>query len=268
MRALGLELQTMFGMPPLEHVRLAAELGCRHISTGLTPVPWQLDCFPDWSLRSDKKLQRELRAALQDSGVVIALAEGFAIRAARDVRSCEADLDIMTELGAEAVSTVCLDTDQARSEDQFAALWEMVSARGLHLRLEFAPPHTVNTLEKARNLVATVGEGQATLVLDAMHFFRSGSTLKDLAVLPPQLIGYAQICDTTLAQTEGEDYYHDACFNRMLPGTGELPLREFVQNLPSHIPLGIEVPLRSRLTSAEDIRQIAAESVAQIKQWI
>lgn len=258
----------MFGMPPVDHVRLAAELGCRNISTGLTPVPWRLDCFPDWSLRTDKKLQREMRAALQDSGVVIALAEGFAIRDARDVRSCEADLDIMAELGAEAVSTVCLDTDSARSEDQFAILWEMASVRGLRLRLEFAPPHTVNTLEKARTLVAGLGEGRATLVLDAMHFFRSGSTLEDLASLPPQMIGYAQICDTTRVQAEGEDYYHDACFNRMVPGTGELPLREFVLGLPSHVPLGIEVPLRSRLKGAEDIRQVAAESVAQIKQWV
>lgn len=258
----------MFGMPPVEHVRLAAELGCQTISTALAPVPWRLECFPEWSLRTDKQLQRELRAALQDLGIVISLAEGFAIRAARDVRSCEVDLDIMVELGAEAVSTVCLDTDLARSEDQFAALWEMASARGMRLHLEFAPPHTVNTLTKARQLLATLGEGRATLVLDAMHFFRSGATLDDLAALPPHLIGYAQICDTTITQAEGEDYYHDACFNRMVPGEGELPLKEFVLGLPAQVPLGIEVPLRSRLTGAKDVRQIAAEAVTRIRQWV
>jgi hypothetical protein len=29
----------MFGMPPVEHITLAADLNCGHISMGLAPVP-------------------------------------------------------------------------------------------------------------------------------------------------------------------------------------------------------------------------------------
>jgi hypothetical protein len=37
----------------------------------------------------------------------------------------------------------------------------------------------------------------------------------------------------------------EALNERMIPGTGEFPLHEFVAVLPPHLPIGIEVPLKS-----------------------
>ena len=39
---LGIEMLTLLGMPPVEHVKLAAELGCVSISTGLMKLPLAL----------------------------------------------------------------------------------------------------------------------------------------------------------------------------------------------------------------------------------
>ena len=35
MDRLGIEMLSVFGMPPIEYVNLTAELGCRYITTGL-----------------------------------------------------------------------------------------------------------------------------------------------------------------------------------------------------------------------------------------
>ena len=35
MHPLGIEFISVFGLPPVEFVHLAADLGCRHISTAL-----------------------------------------------------------------------------------------------------------------------------------------------------------------------------------------------------------------------------------------
>ena len=99
-RRIGIEMQTVFGMPPVEHVHLAADLGCHCISTGLTPVPWRLDKFPVWSLRDDKKLQKNMKAVMRDRGIAISLAAGFAVRPGVYVQSHSNHLDIMAELGA------------------------------------------------------------------------------------------------------------------------------------------------------------------------
>jgi hypothetical protein len=36
---LGIEFLSVFGLPPVEFVNLAADLGCRYISTGLRSAP-------------------------------------------------------------------------------------------------------------------------------------------------------------------------------------------------------------------------------------
>jgi hypothetical protein len=38
---------------------------------------------------------------------------------------------------------------------------------------------------------------------------------------------------------------HEALSERMLPGDGEFPLREFVRALPQGVPIGLEVPMQS-----------------------
>jgi len=35
MDRLGIEMLSVFGMPPIEYVHLTADLGCRYITTGL-----------------------------------------------------------------------------------------------------------------------------------------------------------------------------------------------------------------------------------------
>lgn len=265
MKRLGIELQTVFGMPPVEHILLAAELGCGHISTALGPVPWKLECFPSWSLREDHALRKKTIAVLNDTGVKFSLAEGFAIRPDSEVKDYANDLDIMAELGAVAVSTVCLDPDQNRCIDQLAILAQLVADRSMKLNLEFAPPHSINTLNKALGVIHQLGSDQIKLLIDSMHFFRSGETLSSLAEIDPHLIGYVQLSDVADIPP-CDDYYREACFDRRLPGEGSLPLQEFIKMIPQSLIIGLEVPIFSRLSDASDVRKLAEEAVKGAKR--
>ena len=258
---------TLLGMPPVEHVVLAAELGCVSISTGLSGLPLAQFGYPDfspypaWSLEHDRMLRREMKAALSDTGVHIGLAEGFRVRPDADLRDRAAALDIVADLGALRVNAVSMEPDMARTYDQLAVLAEMVNERGMKFIVEFAPPNAINTLSGAVAAANHVGRDRCQIMLDSMHFFRSGAKLDDMSNLDASLIGYAQLCDAPMI-SRGGSYMQEAMFARMVPGTGEFPLREWIAALPADLEIGLEVPMIAELQAGVSARDHAARVVA------
>ena len=245
MSRLGIELLSVFGMNPVEQVVLAADLGCGHISTGLTPFPVNPQGYAPWSLRDDPALRRELVAALRDRDVSISLGEGFAIRPNVDVKERGEDLDLMAELGAACLGGVAMDPDLARVTDQFGHLVEMAATRGLQVTIEFSPGLAVATLDQALALIGQVDRPNFKVLVDSMHFFRSGGDVATLATADPDLIGYAQLCDAPRVAVD-PDYMREATFERLPPGAGELPLAAFVAALPRDVVIGLELPMLAR----------------------
>ena len=240
MSRLGVEQLTVLGLAPLEFVHLVADLGCNCISTGLSGMPG----YPPFSLRDNKVLRRELSAALRDRGVSISLGEGCIARPGRDFRDMAGDLDIFQELGAERINTVSMDPDLGRSLDQFGVLAEMSAARGMQSSIELCPVLTINTLASAVAAVRHVGRKDFTLLLDTLHLGRSGATTAELAALDPAMIGYIQLSDAPLNPTN-PNYMDEATFDRMVPGEGELPLRDYLSVLPRDVVVSLEVPARA-----------------------
>lgn len=259
MNRLGINMQTVFGLPPVEFVNLASDLGCSHISTGLSPVPWKRDEFPAWSLTDDLALRRDTIAAVRDRGVAISLVEGFNIRAGIDILDRRADLDVAVKLGAQRAGGVSMEKDPARAFDQLALLADLTAERDLGLAFEYAPPHTFNTFQAALSVVRRIDRPNISLLIDAMHFFRGGGTVSELAAVEPQWIGYIQLCDAPMIGT-GEEYYREASFERKIPGEGELPLVEMLSALPRNIPVGLEVPMQSAI-AAEGLRPVVERIV-------
>ena len=118
----GIEYISVFGLPPVPFVELAAQLGCSHISTGLSSFAFGVCDYPSFSLCEDDNLRREMVAAMRDTGISISLGEGMTVRPDTDVRNYASDLDIFAELGVTRVNTVSMDPDRIRSFDQFAEL--------------------------------------------------------------------------------------------------------------------------------------------------
>lgn len=258
MNPLGIELLTVLGMGPVEHVRLAGDLGCTAVSMGLTQLPFNPHGYPAWSLQDDPALRRELTAAMRDCGVSIAIGEGIGVRPDGNASDRAAELDLFAELGAQRINSVDMGEEKARAFDELARLSEMARERGMAFSVEFCPVFTIASLPAALEVVDHIGRDACTVLIDSMHFFRSGGTIEELEALDPALIGHVQLCDAPL--TASGDYMQEAMFGRMIPGEGGLPLRDFVAALPGGTTLGLEVP---RLAEAEGGRA-ASDYVGEI----
>src|SRR5579862_2646319 len=100
MTSLSLDSLSVFGMPPVAFVDLAADLGCQYVSMAPAPGDCNPHDYPAWSLRDDRSLRRDLIAALAARGLSISIGEGPFVFPDRDVADFAADVELMAELGA------------------------------------------------------------------------------------------------------------------------------------------------------------------------
>ncbi len=256
---IGIEFISALGMPPPAFVALAADLGCRHIGMALEPIV-RLRKFSGWSLRDDAALRRDMIAAMQDRGVSISLGEGFVARPGIDLRDAGGDLDLLCELGVRRVGMISADSDHARALDQCAAFAELADARGLDSLLEFMPGLPIGNVQSAAAAIRHVGKPTFRVLIDTMHFFRSGSTLQQLAALAPEQIGYVQLCDVPRVSRH-ESYANEARFDRLAPGAGELPLLDFLAAVPGDVIVGLEVPMLDRAEAGMALQELLSGAV-------
>jgi sugar phosphate isomerase/epimerase len=241
---LGIGMLSVLGLTPVELVDLAADLGCRYVSTAVQGMPLLPLGYPPFSLNNDAGLRSDLIAAMSDRGVTISLGDGFLVLPGSDVGALRADLDVLGELGVPLINVVSLDPDLARTFDQFAALTELAAQRNIGTVVEPVPSLTVGDLATALAAIKYVGRPDFRLLIDTMHIVRSGAGAADLAAIDPDHIGYAQLNDTTLAPRI-DNYMEEAMFERMVPGEGELPLHALLSVLRGDVVIEIEVPQRS-----------------------
>jgi sugar phosphate isomerase/epimerase len=258
---LGIENLTLMGMPPVEYVELAAELGCVGVSLGLTSMPFErfgfknVNLYPEWSLIDDL-------APLADTGIAISLGEGFRADPSFDVSEKAEWLDILAELGGHRINAVSIENDRSRTIDQLGKLADMTIERGMQFTIEFAPPNAINSLADAVSVVQAIGGGRAKVLVDSMHFYRSGSKTDELSAVDPALIGYAQLCDAPWEPVDGKPYLMESTFGRSVPGEGEFPLQDWVAALPTGTHIGIEAPALAALLAGLAPRDHAARVVA------
>lgn len=258
---IGIEFLSVFNLPPIDFVNLAADLGCETISTGLTSSPFNPLGLAEWSLRDNASLREQMVVAMYDRNITIGLGEGFAVREQVDVAGRYRDLALMAELGVGRINTISLDPDLTRSLDQFAMLAELAAEFDMETTLEFGPGMTIGTLAAAVEAVRHVNRPDFKLLIDTMHLLRSGSTAADVAALPPEMIGYVQLCDSPLVDGE-RSYMEEAMFERMTPGTGELPLLDVLAALPAELPLSLEIPQLTLARAGVDHYERLGECVA------
>lgn len=253
MDRLAIEFICAFGMHPADFARMAAELGVNHIGLAPSPITDNPHNYPAWDLRSDPALVRETKAALDKHGVSLSQGEGFLIMQGLDMADNEPLFDIMAELGAPMVNTVVVEQDRSRALDQFALYAEMAQQRGQIPLIEFMPMMQPGNLSQTLQFLEDSGAGNAQIMLDAMHFFRSGSMLRELANAPQSAIGYIQLCDaplpagdTAMTPEMMQAYGEEARHERMCPGDGDLPLADFLTALPRDLSVGLEIPMMSK----------------------
>ena len=242
-RQLSLAHLTAIDAPPPVLIEAAAEAGFDAVGLRLLRVTAD---SPGYPLMDDAGAMHETRAALRGTGLRVSDIEFIKITPEIDIPGLLPMLDAGAELGARHVITAPYDEDLERLADRLGILSEAAEERGLTAVLEFFPWTPVPDLSACWKVVKAAGPRTGMLV-DALHFDRSGSSSDELAALPAERLPFAHLCDAlVLAEYTTEQLLHTARAERLSPGTGEIDLVRFIGALPQDIPLGLEVPVSGR----------------------
>lgn len=259
---LALEFISALGMAPDAMAALVADLGLTRFGLAAQPIT-RAPAFAPWSLLEDPDLRLRTRAAMERCGVSLSLAEGFLVRPDQPVSIHIPAFDLMAELGAPRVNLVNLGGGGEAAIDAVRDFGRHARERGMRTTIEFLPMLAPGTFAAA---LAFAERAEVQVLVDAMHFFRSGGQVDELTAAADR-IGYVQICDVPLPAT-AEDYGLEASHDRLQPGEGDLPLAAFLAALPTDVPVGLELPMMRHASPDVDMRALLAPAVAATRRLI
>jgi sugar phosphate isomerase/epimerase len=247
-RQLSLAHLTVLDTTPPELVTVAAAAGFRTIGIRLTATPSV--GVPPYDVLHDGPMLRETLARLADTGVSVLDTEFLRFEPDQPVGVPDGFLEVSARLGAQNVLVMSARPQESRTLDRFGDLCDGAARYGLQVNLEFAIYTGVRTLAHAAEMIARSKRANASVLIDALHFSRSGGLPAHVAQIDPSLFRYAQICDAggdRPGPTDTPALIREARTGRLLPGQGVLPLKELVAALPADLPLAIEAPCRATL---------------------
>jgi sugar phosphate isomerase/epimerase len=267
MRPISLAHLTVLDTTPPELVSVAAAAGFRTIGIRLTATPSV--GVPPYDCMSDGPMLRETLTRLKDTGVSVLDTEFLRFEPDRPVGVPERFLEASARLGAKNVLVMSAEPEEDRTLDRFCDLCDRAAQFGLQVCLEFAVYTGVRTLAHAAHVIARSKRANASVLIDALHFSRSGGLPAHVATVDRSRLRYAQICDAgpdMPAPTDTPNLIREARTGRLLPGEGVLPLVDLVRALPPDAPLAIEAPCRetAHLPALERARRAHAALTALV----
>jgi sugar phosphate isomerase/epimerase len=246
MRPISLAHLTVLDTTPPELVSVAAAAGFRTVGIRLTATPSV--GIPPYDVLHDGPMLRETLARLADTGVSVLDTEFLRFEPDRAVGVPEGFLEVSARLGARNILVMSAEPQEARTMERFCELCGQAAVYGLHVNLEFAIYTGVKTLTHAADVVMRSKQPNASVLIDALHFSRSGGLPPHVADVDPSLFRYAQVCDAAPDMPRPDDtpaLIREARTGRLLPGEGALPLQALVAALPDDLPLAIEAPCQA-----------------------
>jgi sugar phosphate isomerase/epimerase len=225
---------------PPEAIRVAAANGYQYVGLRLWP---NAPGAPQQHLLDRPEVLRETLAAQGDTGVGVFDVEIIRIGDHFNPHTWDALYDACAALQAKAILVAGDDTDEARLTQNYARLCEVMAPYGLTADLEFMPWTAVPNASSALRIVQNAGTpANAGILVDALHFGRSHTTLDDIRAIPRGLLHYAQICDAVAGtHFSTEQMIHTARCERLLPGDGTIDVQGLFDALPPDLPISVEV---------------------------
>lgn len=186
-----------------------------------------------------------------------------------DAAAC---LDVAEALGAPIVSFGHYLGDpvpRAAIAEGVGAACRLAADRGVTIVLEFILESGMPSVAEAQAVAVECGETNVGILVDTWHWSRTGATLDDLRALPPGAIKAFQLNDRIPTPPGGE---YVPMSGRLLPGDGELPLREIIAaGLANNADLTFEVEVFNtelKALSPDAAAARVAGAVARLRQGL
>ena len=180
-------------------------------------------------------------------------------------------LDVGMELGARNVLCVSSDPDSGATAAKLAALMDHAAQGDIRVNLEFGLFTEVKTIHQASAILREVASPVAGLLIDPLHWTRSGGTLADVAAVPAEWLSYAQLCDAPMPgadPTDPEAILVEALDGRIALGAGGLDLDGLVTLFPDGLPVAIEERSKALRDGFPDLDARAAELMRTSRAWL
>lgn len=186
----------------------------------------------------------DLRRRAADQGVKLSTISSYFIYPHVASDDLARVMETAGELGAATVVTNGYDPDLGAYVEKLARYCELGRAAGVRVAIEFMKYSEVRNIHDACRVVERVGAPNLGVLVDPLHLARSGGTPADVRAADPTLIAFAQLCDAKAPRHEptNDELRYEARTERLYPGDGALPLREFLAALPPGIEIEYEVP--------------------------
>jgi sugar phosphate isomerase/epimerase len=261
MPAIGVAHLTALQLSPAELARQAARAGFSSIGLRLSPAMEGGLAYPINAASQDLS---ELRRVLDGEGVSVYDIEFVPLLPEVDVRSYHWLLEAGAELGARCLTVSGDDADTARLTANFALFCQLADPYGLRIDLEFMRWRHVGNLQQAIALVEQADQSNGTVLVDALHLFRSGGDAATVAAQQSRRISAVQLCDAPWQSPAPEGIIAEAREGRLAPGAGGLPLAALLRALPADIDISVEMPM-PQLPAAERLALAFQSTQALLK---
>lgn len=250
-RIYSLAYFTSCHLTPPAAMQLAADLGYAYVGFRLLP---NAPGAPQQVFLGHSEVLRETLAIQKDTGVGVFDLEIIRIGDNFDAKSYLPMLEAGAALKAKAVLVAGDDTNLPRLAEGYAKLCELVAQYGMTADIEFMPWTAVPNARAACALLTHAGSpANAGILVDALHFGRSQTTLEDIRAIPRQWLHYAQICDGVAGLNfSTEQMIHNARCERLLAGEGSIDVKGMFAALPQDLPVSVEVVHLERMKQHGD----------------
>lgn len=255
MKHLTLGWLTLLDAPPADVVTAAAAGGFQSVGLRITGRKLSDSYYP---IVGHSAAMHEIRRRLDDTGIRLSNISVYHLYPEITLDHLRPVIEATAELGAEIIVVTCMDSDEARWTAFIAACCEQAVKYGIKLALEFVPYSHVKSLEQGYRIVRNAQQPNFGLLIDSLHFARSGGAPGDLLSIDPDHIVFAQLCDAAREKPPGMDLPTEARTGRLYPGDGGLPLHDFLDALPADTEIEIETPRVDQIDLTPEERAVRA----------
>jgi len=224
---------------PPKLIEIAAKSGYDYVSLRMTAVTTTERIYP---LMTDGIMMRETKACLADTGLGVLDVELVRLNPLTEPESYLPFLEAGCELGARAVIAQIPDPEEQRAIDRYSRLCDLAKPYNLNVVLEFVSWTETPDLLSAAAIIRAADRSNGGLLVDMLHFDRSGSAVADLEKIPPEWFHFVHLCDAA-AKRPGtwEGIIQEARTDRLFPGEGGLNISAVLAHIPA-VPCSLEIP--------------------------